>query len=286
MPKIALVTDSIACPTKKQVQKYQIEIVPVNILFEGRVYREWVDLTPTQGYRFLEKNPEEFATSAPSPGDFLAAYKRAAQKKAKEILCLVLSKKISATWNSARMAKNLAKKDFPRVKIEVVDSETVAAGQTLLLLAAARAIEEGKNLEEILQLMNNLKKKVRVFLFLETIRHIYRSGRIPEVASKIGALLPLKPILTVSGGKLHFAGATISKEKKIKKLLKILKENFDEKLPEIGVMHADCLEEAQKSKEKIKKMFPSADIFLSEFSPVMGYATGRGTLLIAFYSKS
>lgn len=283
--KIALVTDSLAYPTREQQKIYQIEIVPVNVRFEGKVYREGVDLTPSQGYQFLEKNPEEFATSAPSPGDFLAAYQRAAQKGAKEILCLTLPQKISATLNSARMAQNLAKKELPQVRIEVIDSQTVAAGQVLLLLAAGRAIEEGKNLDEIIELVENLKKKVRVFLVLETIRHIYRSGRIPEVASKLGALLPLKPILTITEGKIHFAGAATSKEKGIEKILKILKENFDQSLPEIGLMHADCLSEGVELKEKIEKLFPSAKIFLSEFTPVMGYATGRGTLLIAFFSK-
>lgn len=282
--RIALVTDSVACPTREQVEKYQIEIVPVNISFEGKVYREGIDLTPTQAYQFLEKNPEDWATSAPSPGDFLAAYKRAAEKGAKEIFCLTLPQKISATWNSARMAKEFAQTELPQTKIEVIDSQTVAAGQILLLLAAARAIEEGKTFEEILQLIENLKKKVRVFLVLETIRYVYRSGRIPEVASKLGALLPLKPILTVSEGGVHFAGAATSKEKGIEKVLKILKENFDENLPEIGLMHADCLSEVEELKEKITKLFPSAEIFISEFTPVMGYATGRGTLLIAFFA--
>jgi len=286
MPKIALVTDSVACPTREQVEKYKIEIVPVNIQFEGKVYREWVDLTPTQAYQFLEKNPEDWASSAPSPGDFLAAYKRAVEKGAKEILCLTLPQKISATWNSARMAKELAKKELPKLRIEVIDSQTVAAGQVLLLLAAGRAIKEEKTFDEILRLIENLKKKIKVFLLLETIRYIYRSGRIPEVASKLGALLPLKPILTVSEGKLHFAGATTSKKKEIEKVLKILKENWDENLPEIGLMHADCLFEVEELKEKITKIFPSSEIFISEFTPVMGYATGRGTLLVAFYSKS
>jgi DegV family protein with EDD domain len=283
--KIALVTDSVAYPTKEEVEKYQIEIVPINIRFEGKIFREWIDLTPTQAYQFLEKSPEDWATSAPSPGDFLAAYKRAVEKGAKEILCLTLSQKISATWNSARMAKEFAKTELPNLRIEVVDTETGAAGEALLLLAAARAIEKGEPLEEILQLIESLKKKVKVFLVLETIRYIYRSGRIPEVASKLGAILPLKPILTISEGRVHFAGVVSSKEKGVKKLFSILKENLDAGLPEIRLQHADCLLEAEELKDKITKIFPFAQIFISEFTPVMGYATGRGTLLIAFYSK-
>lgn len=283
--KIAIVTDSIACPTKEQQEKYQFEIVPANIRFEGKVYRDWVDLTPTQAYQFLDKNPEDWATSAPSPGDFLAAYKRAVEKGKKEILCLTLPQTLSATWNSARIAREFAKTKMPQTRIEVIDSKTGGAGETLLCLVAARAIKEEKNFDEIVQLIENLKKKVKVYFLLETIRYVYRSGRIPEMASKLGALLPLKPILKISEGKIHFVGAAGNKEKGVKKLLKILKENFDENLPEIGIMHADCLGEAGKLKEKITHLFSSAEIFISEFSPVMGYATGRGTLLIAFFAK-
>jgi DegV family protein with EDD domain len=183
------------------------------------------------------------------------------------------------------MAKEFAKTELPNLRIEVVDTETGAAGEALLLLAAARAIEKGEPLEEILQLIESLKKKVKVFLVLETIRYIYRSGRIPEVASKLGAILPLKPILTISEGGVHFAGVVSSKEKGVKKLFSILKENLDAGLPEIRLQHADCLLEAEELKDKITKIFPFAQIFISEFTPVMGYATGRGTLLIAFYSK-
>jgi DegV family protein with EDD domain len=284
--KIAIVADSLCYPTKEQQEKYQFEIVPINIRFEGKIFKEGVNLTPSQAYYFLDKNPEEFATSAPSPGDFLAAYKKVVERGVKEIICFTLSQKLSATYNSARMAREFIQKEFPDVKIEVIDSETVAGGETILCLTAAREIEKGKNFEEIIQLIENLKKRVKIFLVLETIRYAYRSGRIPEVASKIGALLPLKPILTISDGLVHFFGATTSKEKSINKILKIMKDSWDENLPEIVLMHADCLSEAEKIKEKVNQLMPTAQIFISEVSPVVGYAAGRGTLLIAFFTKS
>ena len=285
MSKIAIVTDSSVSPTEELAEKYQVEVVPVNILFEGKVYRDWVDLTPTQAYQFLEKNPKEFSTSAPPPDGFLSAYRRIAERGTEEILCLTIPAQLSATYNSARMASNLAKTEFPQLRIEVIDSGTVGAGETLLILAAARAIETGKSLDEVIQLIDSFKKKVRVFFLLETIRYIYRSGRVPEVASKLGALLSIKPILTIHEGKFHFVEATISKQKGVEKLLRILRENLDQNLPEIGIMHADCLKEAEELKEKIIQQFSSAKIFISEFSPVMGYAFGRGTLLTAFYFK-
>lgn len=283
--KIAIIVDSVCSPTEEQQEKYQFEIVPVNVLFEGKVYRDWVDLTATQAYQFLDKNPEDWATSAPSPGDFLSAFKKAVQKGAKEIICLTLSQKLSATWNSARLAKESAKKELPGIKIEIINTETVAAGENILCQLAAKQIKSGKEFDEIVQFIEKLKKKVKLFIVLETIRYIYRSGRIPEIASKIGAILPLKPILTVSEGRISFAGAAVSKQKSVEKVLKILKDGWDENLAEIGIMHADCLREAEELSKKINQLFPLAQVFISECSPIIGYATGRGSLFVAFFTN-
>jgi len=120
---------------------------------------------------------------------------------------------------------------------------------------------------------------------LETIKYIHRSGRVPEIASKIGALLPLKPILKIVGGKLKPATACISKEKGLEKLVEFLKSEWDSSYLEIGLMHADSLQEAEKLKEKILTLFPLVRIFISEVSPLVGYAFGRGTILISFVGK-
>ena len=283
--KIGIVADSTAYLNQEQILKHQIEIVPINVMFEGKVYRDVIDLTPSQAYQFLEKNPKDWATSAPSVGDFLNAFKKVAGQGKKEIICLTLPIAVSATWNNARMAMEFAKTELPDTKIEVIDSGTATVGETLIVLRIAKAVEKGKSFQEVVQLAQNLKSKVRVFLLLETIRYIYRSGRIPEVASKIGAVLPLKPILSVHGGKLHLAGATISMERSKEKILKNLKESWDENLPEIGLMHIENPEEIEKFKGKISSLLPKAQVFISEFSPIVGYATGKGTLGIGFFAK-
>jgi DegV family protein with EDD domain len=283
--KIGIVTDSTACLNNEQILRYQIEMVPINVLFEGKVYRDAVDLTTAQAYQFLEKNPKDWATSAPSAGDFLTAFKKLASQGKKEIICLTLPTAVSATWNNARMAGEFAKTELPNVKIEVIDTGTATVGETLLILRIAKSIESGKNFQEVIQLAENLKSKIRVFLLLESIRYIYRSGRIPEVASKIGAILPLKPILSVHGGKLHFAGATSSIEKSKEKMIRLLKDTRDQNFPEIGLMHIESQEEVEKFKEKISSSLPKTQIFISEFTPIVGYATGKGTLGIGFFAK-
>jgi DegV family protein with EDD domain len=285
MSKIAILTDSIACLTKEQTVRYKIEVVPMNLMFEGKIYQDGIDLTTSQAYGFLEKNPEVFSTSAPSPGKFLEAYKKLS-KEANEIIYISFSAKMSTAYNSAQMAKTLAKKELPHLKIEIIDSATSPPGETLLVLAVVQAIKEGKSLEEIIYLVKSLKEKVKVFALLDTIRYLHRTGRIPEVASKIGGILPFKPIICISGGKPHIAKLVNSRENGIKQLLQILRENLNSNQSEIGIMHANVIEEAQKFKEQISSELNYPDIFLNEVSPVVGYVLGPGVLLIAFYSKN
>jgi DegV family protein with EDD domain len=282
---IGLVADSTAYLTQEQKTRYRIELVPINVHFEGRIYQDGVDLSIAQAYQFLEKNPKDWATSAPSPGNFLTAFRKLSEQGAKEILCLTLPQSVSATWNSARMAKNLAQTEIPGVRIEVMDSGTAAVGETLMLLKIAEAIEKGANFQEIIKLAETLRSKIRVYILLETIRYIYRSGRIPEVASKLGALLPLKPILGIHGGKLHFTGATTSMGKSKERIIKNLKEAWDGNLPEIGLTYIDNSDETREIKEEISSLLPSSHIYISEFSPIVGYATGQGTIAVGYFVK-
>lgn len=154
-----------------------------------------------------------------------------------------------------------------------------------MVLKTGQMAEEGKTSEEVFELAQNLKQRLKTFLVLDTIRYVYRSGRIPEIASKIGSLLPLKPALLVFE-KVHFWGAATSKEKSKEKVLKYLKENHDGNLPEIGIAYIDNLEEAEQIKKEILSFLPSAAIFITEFSPIVGYATGKGTIGISFFAKN
>lgn len=282
--KISIITDSIASISQEDIEKYGIQVVPVNLLFKGKVYRDGIDLTAEKAYQILEKNPKEFATSAPSPGDFLQAFRQAANS-AEKIICLTVSKGVSATFDSARMAQSLFKTEFPQKEVEVIDTQTVTVGQALLVLTTARLINEEKDFNEMINVIQTFREKTKTYLLLETIRHIYRTGRIPEIASRIGGIMPFKPILKVTGGKIHFGGMVSSKEKGIEKIINNLKENLDPNHQEIGITHTSVPKEAEKMKEKIQSLFPKSDIFITVCSPIIGYGTGPGLLGIAFYSK-
>jgi DegV family protein with EDD domain len=282
--KVAIITDSIACLTREHVEQYGIIIAPIPISFGGKIYRDWVDITPDEAYELFLQDPDSFKTAGASPGIFLEAY-REANKQAKNILCITLSAKLSGATDAAQQAREEIKAELPQTTIEVLDSETVTAAEGFVALAAARAAEEGKNLAEVVKAAKEMMGKVTFFAFLDTIRHIYRTGRIPKIAALAGSMLNIRPVLTVSSGLVRFIGAARSREGGIKQMLKRMRDKVGQSPVHVAVMHAYALEEAQKIKERVAAEFNCAELWITGFSPVMGYATGTGTLGIAFYKE-
>ncbi len=283
MPKVAIVTDSIACFTKEQIKEYEIGVVPIKIIFEDKVYRNGADLTASEAYQFLERAPEKFSTSPSSPADYASAFHEVGAQ-ASGILCLTLSSKLSTAFNMATIAKEQLKDELPQTAIEVMDAETVTATQALIALAAARAAAQGKELKEVTETARLVRERVYAAIALETIRHVYRTGRVPKIAAQIGSRLGVKPILTIYDGLVHFAGITRTKENSVKRIIEIMRQRVGTEPVHVAVMHADTLGEGEKLKELVSSEFNCVELFLTEFSPVMGYATGRGTLGLAFYS--
>jgi DegV family protein with EDD domain len=286
MSKVAIITDSVACLTKEHVEQYGIRIIPINFVFEGKVYRDWIDVNPSQAYEFLRRAPESFWTSSSSPGDYLQAF-REMSAQTDSILCIALSSTLSAMYNNAQVAKELARNELPNVKIEVIDSKTATGAQALIALAAARAAAEDLSLEAVVERALEVRDRVKLFILLETVRHVYRSGRIPKVASQMGSLLPVKPLLSVSEGAVHIAGVARTKQRGVMQLLRMMAESVSRERPiHVAVMHADVLQEGLRLKEQVAAEFNCVEVFLTEFSPVMGYATGRGVLGLAFYPET
>jgi len=285
MQKVAVLADSIACLTPEMVRQYQLRIIPLNIHFEGKIYRNGEDITPSEAYRLLEKAPDRFASSPASVGEYVGAY-REASAHAENILCITLSSKLSTLYNMAHLAKEEAKNELPQTTIEVLDSKTAAVGEGLVVSSAAQAAAEGKNLAEVTKIAETVRDKVNVIGIMETIRHVYRTGRIPKITARVGSMLNIKPIFTISEGVIRVAGLCRNKEQAVKRALDMMRKKAGTSPVHVAVAHADALEEGERLKERISSEFNCVELWLTDFSPIMGYATGAGVLAIAFYTDA
>ncbi len=280
--KVAIVTDSIACLDKHMVSANGITIVPATVTSRGESYRDWVDLTPTEAYKLFLADPDSFGTSPAAPADYVRAFTDLGQQ-GKDILCITISSRISQMFNVARIAGVQVSEEIPSASIEVFDSLTCTAAEGFIVLATAQAAAAGKSLPEVVKVAEELREKVNFLVLLDTIRHIYRSGRIPKIAAQVGALTNIKPILTMSSGKIGFAGAVRSKKRGLRQLLNMLRSRVGENPVHVAVMHAYAPAEADELMKMVSAEFNCAELWLTEFSPVMGYVCGTGTVGFAFY---
>ncbi len=281
---VKVITDSIACIPNKMLDELDITVVPSIIYFGDKNYRDGVDLTPDEAYQMFLINPDEFKTSPASAGSYLDAYRKAA-RHANNILCLTLSSKLSTCYSMACMAMERAKEELPETTIKVFDCENVTAAQGFVVLSAARAAAQGKSLYDVIKAAEKVKKQVTFFILLDTIKHVYRTGRIPKPASNIGAALSIKPILTISSGAIQFTGMTRNHQRGLDRIIQLIYSRVGRKPLHAAVMHAYAPKEAETLKERIAREFNCVELWATEFSPIMGYACGTGTVGVAFYSQ-
>ena len=285
MQKVAILADSIACLTPKMVRQYHLRIIPINIHLDGTMYRDGVDLTSAEAYRLLENSPEYFASSPASVGEYANAYRQVAAQ-AESILCITLSSKLSTIYNMAHLAREEVSNELIQTPIEILDSRTAAVGEGLIVTAAARAAAEGKDLNAVTEAARMVRNKINVIGIMETIRYVYRTGRIPEITAKVGSMLNIKPVFTISKGVVRIAGLSRSKEQGVKRALTMMRKEVGTNPVHVAVAHADVPEEGERLREQIASEFNCAELWLTDFSPVMGYATGTGVLAVAFYTAA
>ncbi len=282
--KVTIVTDSVASLPGELIKKYDIEVVPVEVVFGEKSYRDGIDITPGQFYKMLREVEKLPTTAAALPGAVLEAYLRAG-KKAPAILFITLSAKFSGMYGSAILARDMAKEALPGVTIEIIDSRTAAAAQGLVVLAAARAAGTGKTLAEVVEVAESVIQKVSLYVSLDTLYYLHKGGRVPKIAALATAMLKIKPILSVYDGEAHPVTNPRTDNGAMKRILEMMEEKVVKGQPlYVAVTHADAPDRAAEFKNEISSRFDCTELLITEFTPVMGAHTGPGVAGVAFYS--
>jgi DegV family protein with EDD domain len=285
LPKrVAIITDSAACVPRELAEKYGIRVVPINVIFEGKVYRDGVDITPEEVYSLLKGAKRLPTTASPPPGVYLETY-REASKESDSILCISLSSGLSSVFESAWQAKEMAKEELPGVAIEAIDCRTAAGGQAFVVTEAARAAASGHSLSEVIEVAKSVMAKVNVIVILDTLYYLAKGGRIPKAAAWAGSFFDIKPIIEVAKGEATLLARARTKPRGVEHLMRIMRERVGlEKPLHVIVMHANAWHEAEKLKDRVVSEFDCSELYTAEFTPVMGVHAGPGLLGLAFYA--
>ena len=276
MDKIKIITDGSCDLSHEVLNKFNINVVPLGVSFGEEHYTAGVDIDNKEFYAKMKESKELPKTFCPSPENFCKEY----QCEEHRIIVLALSSKLSGTYNSAVLARDLYLSEHKEKDIRVIDSMTGSIGAGLLLIRAAKMISDGKDIDEIVEAIENLKEKISFYGTLETLENAVKGGRINPLAGKIIGALNFKAIVQIKDGVVKPIDKARGESNSIKKVANYITSSIEDTKDKIlCLMHANCPEKAHKLLSIIEKTHKFDEVYISEVGPVMGTYTSEGAVL-------
>lgn len=276
MNKIKIISDSSCDLSKEIIEKYKIDIVPLNISFGEEIYVDG-ELEKKEFYRKMKESKELPKTSCPSPDMFLKSY-----EGEEDVIVLTIASKLSGTYSSALLAKSMYEENNPNKKIAVIDTESGSVAQGLLAIKGSDMIREGKTFEEIVERLESIKKDIVFYGTLETLENAIKGGRINPLAGKIINALNFKAIIKIGDGEVKPIDKARGDKNSIKKVIDKVYDTINEdENKSLIISHANCIEKANKVKELMLEKHSFENILIEEVGAVIGTYSSEGAILIA-----
>jgi DegV family protein with EDD domain len=261
-------------------QKYGINILPINIQFEGKTYRQGIDISNDQFYELVEKTQKIPKTSLPTPAQIIEFYQKIA-RTGDSILSIHVSSKLSGTL---AMVEQAAHEVADRFKVTPFDS---GGGSAMLayLCKEARVLDKaGATIQDIVDRLTYIRQKITIIFTVDTLDFARLSGRVNKFQTSLSSLLKIKPIIALrENGSLDIAEKVRTRGRSIDRILEMVKQKVGDRKVNIAVVHARDLPTASLLKNQVKKLFNVKDLITTELSISVAAHLGPRTVgLIAY----
>ena len=272
---VAVVTDSTAYLPAALVEEFDVEVVPLYVVLAGRSGREGSDVTPEEVARALGVRGGQVSTSRPTPGDFVAAYRRRLDAGADRIVSVHLSGELSGTWDAARLAAAQVGEHL----VTVLDSRSAAMGSGFAVLAAARAAAAGGGAAEVAAAARDTAAATRVFFVVDTLDHLRRGGRIGSAAALLGTALAVKPVLHVTDGRVVALEKVRTASRAMNRIVQLAIDVAGEQPVDVAVHHLAAPERAQRLTDQLTARLPGIRaLHVSQIGAAIGAHVGPGAI--------
>lgn len=276
MNKIALITDSTCGLPKECVEKYNVKVVSLKILYKEKEFIDGVNITPEEVYSRL---PEELpTTSMPSVEDVAVLYEELVNEGYTHAIVLPVSSGLSGTINSFR----LASENFESINTFIFDTKILSMAVGLIVIEVGKMIQENKSFEYICDRIPKLRENLWMYFTVDTLEYLIKGGRIGKVTGGIGQMLNLKPIITMNedGAYTTFTKVRGSNQA-FKKLLSLASEILDKGKGKVIVMTGTMHEEAERLKEILSDHKNTTFMYKGTITPAVGIHSGPRLLAVA-----
>lgn len=278
MSRVYIVTDSTADLTEEEVKQFEISIVPMNISIDDENYIDGVTITKDEFKQKMIESAELPKTAQPSIGRFVEVYDELG-KNGDSVISIQMMRSISGTVDAARQAA-----DITETNVTVLDSDFTSRSMGMIVKEAAKAAQEGKSVQEILEIVEDAKKRTTLYLTVVNLDNLIKGGRISQLMGMFSNLLNIKLFLQVINGKIEI----IQKGRGLKSLQKKYDEIFEQMksapngIQEIGIMHAGLSDFNQGNIARIRELFPDVPLTIVTTSSIIMSHTGVDAMAITY----
>ncbi|MGL6105175.1 DegV family protein [Romboutsia sp.] len=281
MRDLKIICDSLSDIPKDLIDKYDIEVVPLTVILDGKEYKDGIDLSNDEFYRILRETNAYPKTSQATYAQFKEVFKKYVNE-GRAVLYIAGSSVATGTYQSAVIAKNDTEGE-----IYTYDSKAFSYVIGILVVKAAQLVKEGKNIEQIMDEIHELREKTQVLFSVDTLEYLQKGGRISSTKAAIGSILNIKPILDMKEGLVSQVCQVRGKKNVIAKMVEIIKENSGTDFSEdtICIGYSDDFKEREILTQVVKEEFNPKDILYFQIGTCVGSHAGPGLTGIVWVKK-
>lgn len=284
MQKVRIVTDSTSCLLPELLKKYDITVVPMGVLIDGKRYDDQVDITVEKFWKMFYATEKPITTSPPSPGVFTTKLEETA-RTCENIVCILVSKALTSAQNVAELAAKNVIEGHPKLHVEIFDSKTSTGAMGFIAIEAAKAARQGKDVEDVMKVASDMAGRVKFVSMMQTMKYLARLGRAPQGVPP-EMLAEIKPFIGMLNGSglVENIGQVKGQEAGMERLVALVGEHADIRKPLHVIVHySDRLEDGERLRKMIADKYHPAELYMSPYTPIMTAAVGP-VLAIGFYS--
>lgn len=279
MNRIKVVTDSSAHLRPGVADRLDIVVVPQNVHLDGVTYREGVDITSKEFLQKMAATTKMPTLSPPSVATMAELY-RQLHRQTDQIISLHVSGHLSATCQNARAA---AQTLLGRCDIQVIDSLSISLGQGMLVERAAEAAAGGAHMDEVVRLIRGMIPHVYMVFLVDALEYLEREKRIRPSQAVLGAMLGIKPLLTLEDGHLLPMEKVRTRALGVEKLLEFISEFVE--IEQLVILQSSFSEDTALLLEGLELLYPEWDIPVFTYTPSLAVHVGNNALGVAIQEK-
>jgi DegV family protein with EDD domain len=279
--RVGIVTDSTACIPPELALQLAIQVIPLYLAFEEQTYQDGMTAQAADFYRTLASARQPPTTAAPAPGAYADAIARTG---ARAVLCVTVARQFSAMYDAAMQGAALARERSPGLDVRVLDSRAAAMAQGFVAIEAARAAADSADIDAVAARADEVMGRVRLLVAIDTLTYLARSGRVARPLVWASSPLQVKPLVEFQQGEYRRVALARTMPRAIDKLAQLLASRAANGGLHVCVHHTNAPAEAAQLAERVREELQPRELFVQEFTQVMGVHTGPGLLGFAFYT--